>query len=424
MIKSIIARQREEIGRILNQRSVERENEKDVKKFVDKNIVKVITGIRRSGKSVLSLLLLKDMKFGYVNFDEKTLLMEKNPEKILSAVKEIYGDVKILLLDEIQNLDGWELWVNSLCRRDYNLIVTGSNARLLSKELATHLTGRYLEFEVFPFSFREYLRWKDFDLENMEYIEEKQGKLKHELRKYLLRGGFPELIVKELDESYLRTLFYAIIYKDVVERWNIRYPRRIEDLSRYLVANAPMLYTFTKLRKILNFRSTLTVENYTAYIKEAYLIFSLEQFSFKLKERLKAPRKCYAIDTGLINAISSKFIDELGRLIENAVFLELRRRGLIENRDIFYYRDSRGGEVDFLVKNGLKVRELIQVCYNLEDFSTRERELKSLVKASKELNCKNLSVITWDYSGEEEFKGKKIRFIPLWKWLLYKQNFI
>ncbi|RLI91744.1 MAG: hypothetical protein DRO95_03710 [Candidatus Altiarchaeales archaeon] len=339
-------------------------------------------------------------------------------------MKEIYGDVKILLLDEIQNLDGWELWVNSLCRRDYNLIVTGSNARLLSKELATHLTGRYLEFEVFPFSFREYLRWKDFDLENIEYIEEKQGKLKHELRKYLLRGGFPELIVKELDESYLRTLFYAIIYKDVVERWNIRYPRRIEDLSRYLVANAPMLYTFTKLRKILNFRSTLTVENYTAYIKEAYLIFSLEQFSFKLKERLKAPRKCYAIDTGLINAISSKFIDELGRLIENAVFLELRRRGLIENRDIFYYRDSRGGEVDFLVKNGLKVRELIQVCYNLEDFSTRERELKSLVKASKELNCKNLSVITWDYSGEEEFKGKKIRFIPLWKWLLYKQNFI
>ena len=417
MIKSVIARQKDELRGILNQRLIERESKRVIKKFMDKDIVKIITGIRRSGKSVLSLLLLKDREFGYVNFDEK-LLVEGNPEKVLSAVKEIYGDIKILLLDEIQNLDGWELWVNSLYRRNYNLIITGSNAKLLSRELSTHLTGRYLEFEVSPFSFREYLRWKNFDLENLEYIEEKQGRLKHELREYLLKGGFPELVVKELDENYLRTLFDAIIYKDVVRRWNVRYPRKIEDLSRYLLGNASTLYTFTKLRKILDFRSTLTVENYVSYIEEAYLIFSLERFSFKLKERLKAPRKCYAIDTGLINAITSRFTEESGRVMENLVFIELKRKGLKENRNIFYYRDYRGREVDFVVKEGLKIKQLIQVCYDIEDFTTKERELKALVKAGKELKCKNLKVITWDYEGEEEFKNRKVEFTPLWKWLL------
>jgi hypothetical protein len=417
MINSIIARQSEELRHIYNQNLLQRELDIDV----DKRIIKVITGVRRSGKSVLAFLLLKDRKFGYVNFDDRLLCEIKNPDEILSAIREIYGRVKILFLDEIQNLEKWELWVSSLNRSGYNLIISGSNARLLSKELSTHLTGRYLEFDVLPFSFREYLRWKNIELENIDYLHEAQGMIKHELNNYILEGGFPEIIVKGLGEEYLRTLFEAIVYKDVAKRWNVRYLSRLEDLARYLIANAPLSYTFSRLKKILNFRSKITVENYVKYIEESYLIFSLERFSFKIKERIVSPKKCYAIDTGLINAVSTKASRDIGRLMENTVFLELRRKHR-ENRELFYYSDSYGNEVDFVIKKGLEIKQLIQVSYSLDDINTKNREMRNLTKASQNLRCNNLLIITWDYEAEEEitWRGttRRIKFLPLWKFMI------
>ena len=414
---AIISRQREEIKEKLKGKIVERELSQKIKKYLEKRLIKVISGVRRSGKSYLALLLLKNKNFGYVNFDEKDLLKVKLDD-ILSSVIEIYGRVKFLLLDEIQNVKGWELWVNSLQRRGYNLIITGSNAKLLSKELATHLTGRYLEFETYPFSFREFLRFKKFGYENI-YSKEVQGEMKKLLREYMKRGGFPEYLVEELDEEYLRTLFNAIIYADVVKRWKIREPVKIWDLGRYLLTIFSREYSATKLKNILGFKSTLTVLNYIKYLEEAFLIFTLERFSFKQKEFMKAPKKVYSVDTGLSNALSVKISEEIGLMMENMVFLELKRRGLRENKDIFYFKDYQGREADFVLKEGLKVRQLIQVTYANARDEIEQREIKSLLKASELLKCKNLLCITWDYEDEQRIKGREIKFLPLWKWLLH-----
>jgi predicted AAA+ superfamily ATPase len=415
----ILARQKEEIKEKLSGKIVERDIKKRIEKLIEKDIVKVITGVRRSGKSTLAFLLLKNKKFGYINFDEKELTTQ-NLDDLLSSIKEIYGKVKYLLLDEIQNVEKWELWVNSLQRRGYNLIITGSNAKLLSKELATHLTGRYLEFENFPFSFREFLEAQDFNLDNIRYLKEKQGEVKNLLRKYLWEGGFPEYLIKKLDESYLITLFNSIIYADIVKRWNVKYPSKLEDLIRYLINIFGREYTATKAKNILDFKSTSTVLNYIKYAEEAYLLFSLERFSFKQKEFFKMPKKVYCIDFGFIKIVSKRVTEDFGRLMENCVFLELRRKGLKENKDLFYFKDSQNHEVDFVVKEGLKVTQVIQVTYASSKDEIENREIRSLLKAAENFkrDKPELLVITWDYESVEDIKGKKIKFLPLWKWLL------
>ena len=400
----------------LSRNLVERELTTKIEKYLGKNLIKVISGVRRSGKSTLALLSLKNKNFGYVNFDEEELT-EVKLDHLLSGIKEIYGNVSFLLLDEIQNVKKWELWANSLQRRGYNLIITGSNANLLSKELATHLTGRYIEFKNFPFSFREYLKWKNFNLSEINYLKEKQGELKRILREYISKGGFPEYIVEELEREYLKTLFDAIIYADVVKRWNVRYVAKLEELGRYLISIFGREYTATKLKNLLGFRSTFTVQNYIKYLEEAFLTFSLERFSFKVKEFLKTPKKIYCVDTGLINTISTRVTEDMGRFMENLVATELKRKGLKENKDLFYLNTERY-EVDFVIKEGIKITQLIQVTYASSRDEIEKREIKALVKAGEELKCKDLLCITWDYEGEEKIERKKIKFIPLWKWLI------
>ena len=415
-VVDVLARQKQEIKDKLARDIVERDIEGKIAKSMNKSIVKVVTGIRRSGKSTLALLLLKNRMFGYVNFDEEEMLGVKL-DSLLSGIKEVYGDVKTLLLDEVQNIKGWELWVNSLERRGYNLIITGSNAQLLSKELATHLTGRYLEFEVFPFSFNEYLRWKKFDLTDIKYLREKQGSVKRVLREYFERGGFPEYLVEGLSKDYLLTLFRAIIYNDVVKRWKIKHAARAEGLARYLLSIYAREFSASRLRKILGFNSTLTVLNYIKYFKEAFLLFEVEMFSFKAKDFMKAPKKVYSIDLGLSDVVGVKTSENTGLKMENLVFLSLKRKGFRENKEVFYFKHSTG-EVDFVVKNGLNIKQLIQVTYASARDEINNREIKALLKASELLNCKDLLIITWDYEAEEEIKSKKIRFVPLWKWLL------
>ncbi len=414
-----IARQKEEIKEVYAQRLVERELKIDV----DKQIIKVISGIRRAGKSTLCFLLLKNRKFGYANFDEKPLAKAKDPEEILKAIKQIYGDVKTLFLDEIQNLKDWELWVNSLYRRGYNLIITGSNAKLLDKELSESLTGRYLAYELFPFSFREVLRFLEFDLDNINLLKEKQGKLQNMLKEYIDRGGFPEIWVKNLGADYLETLFESILYKDIVKRWKIRHASRMEELARYLFSIFSLKYSFTKLKNVLDFRSKTTVENYTKYLEEAYLVFSLKRYSFREKEKIKSPRKVYAIDTGMMRAVTTMHSKNLGRLMENTVFLELARKHK-PNKELFYFETSEGHEVDFVVKEGLRIKELIQVTYANSFDEVEHREIRALLKAGDLLKCKVLKVITWDYEDVREIswfnRRGRIEFIPLWRWLLHQ----
>ncbi|MCG2723732.1 MAG: ATP-binding protein [Nanoarchaeota archaeon] len=418
-MREVILRQKQEKERILKTAFVGREVSKNIEKYMPSDMIKVVAGIRRCGKSVFCFMALHDKEFAYVNFDEKELAEAKNYDEILKYIKEFYGDVTYLLLDEIQNLPKWELWANSLKRRGYNLMITGSNAKLLSAELATHLTGRHLSFEMFPFSFKESLEASGFEFKK-EYTQEETGDIMNRLKKYLETGGFPEVVVKGYDYAYLQSLFDSIIFTDIVKRYRIKYSDALYNLAKYLMSGFAQEASFTNLKNMLNFRSVHTVQNYVSYIEETYLIFSLDRFSFKQKERITSPKKIYAIDTGMINAIAFQSASNFGRIMENAVAVELLRRQSLEgmNTEIYYYKDYFGKETDFVIKEGSKIRQLIQVCYDVGNPDTKEREIKGLLKASDDLKCNNLLIITWNYEGEEKSGGKKIKYTPIWKWFL------
>ena len=417
-MRQVIKRQKLEKEQITNSDLVKRDVAGNIGTYLNKDIIKVVTGVRRSGKSIFCFMMLEGANVGYVNFDEKEMADLENYDEILKYIKEFYGDVEYLFLDEVQNLDNWELWVNSLQRRGYNLLITGSNAKLLSRELATHLTGRHISVELFPFSFREYLDAVKF-LPMDEYTEEEKGMVLNHLKKYMEVGGFPEVVVKGYDHKYLQTLFDSIILKDVVQRHNVRYPDDLYNLARFLISSFSNEISYTKLKNTLKFRSVNTVKNYIGYLEDTYLVFHLDRFSFKQREQINSPKKIYAIDTGMANAHAFRFSENIGNLMENVVAVEfLRRISAASSRiEMYYWKDPQHREVDFVIKEGADVSLLIQVCYDIDDPKTKERELRSLDRGASELNCSDLLVITWDYENMEEFKGNNIRFVPLWKWL-------
>ena len=416
-VKQILLDQRQEISNIFNTQIVEREIESKIKSALDDKLIKVISGVRRCGKSFLAHKVLKDKSYGYINFDDERLFGVKTEDLnyLLEVLREINPDFNYLLLDEIQNVEGWELFINRLQRIGYNLVITGSNSNLLSKELASSLTGRHLLIELYPFSFKEFLKYKNFSFdENDLFITEKKAQIKRLLDEYIKFGGFPELYRVEIKEQYLRDLYDKIISRDIVSRYKIKYVKALKELSLYLFSNFGSSITYQKLKNILEIKSVHTIKNYMDYLEEAYLTFQLNPFSFKLKEQLSGRRKIYTIDSGLINSISFQFSQNMGRLMENIVFTQLKIRGL---EFYFYYSQSKE-EVDFIIKDNLKIKELIQVCFNPDNLETREREIKSLLRASKYLKCDNLKIITSDTEKTEQIKGKNIVFVPLWKWLL------
>ena len=359
-IRRILADQKRELEeKLKTEKIVKREFEEKAKEFIDSKLIKVITGIRRCGKSFFTALLLKDLNFAYINFDERVLL-SLEPEKIFSILLEIYGDVKILFLDEIQNVEGWELWVNSLQRKGYNLIITGSNAKLLSKELATHLTGRHIPLEIFPFSFREFLLSKDFK----EDLKTTKGEslVKHYLEEYLSVGGFPEVVVEgENPNIYLRNLFYDIVEKDIIARYKIVFKSVIRELAITLISNFTNYVSFRKLKEKFGLGSEHTIKNYLDYLKETYLFFFLNKFSFKPIEIERSNKKVYCVDTGIINSVAIRFSENKGRFLENLVAIELLRRKSywFNNWEIYYFKDYQQNEVDFLIKENNKTIKCI-----------------------------------------------------------------
>ncbi len=419
MIKNIVYQHKLEKENMISKKYIFRENLVFAKKFIDSDLIKIITGPRRAGKSVAAFLLLRDRDFAYLNFDDENLLKVKNYDEIIKAVFEVYPESKYLFFDEIQNLNNWEIFVNKLKRRGYNLILTGSNAKLLSRDLATALTGRHILIEILPFSFREFLNAKGWEIKKEEInIPEAQGRLLSYLDEYRRDGGFPEVIVKKLEvRTYLETLSNSILFKDIVKRYNIRFSQKIYDLNRYLNSNFSSEFSFSKLKNILEFRSTSTLQNYLSYLEEAFLIFVLNRFSFKIKEQIKTPKKVYLVDNGFCSIAPSRFSQDFGRTMENLVFIEILRRGHEPNRDVFSYKTRNNKEVDFLLKKGTNIEQLIQVCYRIEEVKTKERETRALVEASQDLDCNNLLIITWDMETEEIIRGKRIVFEPLWKWL-------
>ncbi len=384
------------------------------------SLIKVIIGPRRAGKSFFSIYALsKGNKFGYINFDDEKLTQIEDYDELISSVNSVYGNPKVLFFDEIQNLSRWELFVNRLQRQGHNLVLTGSNSRLLSKELATHLTGRHFQIIVFPFSFREYL-----DLKNKE-LKLTTSEIKEKLDDYLVYGGYPEPLIKKINyREYLSTLLNSILFKDIVKRYKIRFVQSLSDLLDQLLSNITHEYSYNSLSKASKIKSTHTIEKYLKYLEESFIFFSVKRFSYKTKEQISSIKKVYCIDNGFIHARAFNSSQNLGRLYENVVAICLKKQELEGKINFYYWKNQQQEEVDFVVKEGIKIKHIIQVCYNLENIETKNREIRALLKAGKELNCKNLIIITSDKDGEEEVEwfGIKamVKFIPLWKWLLEK----
>ncbi len=411
-IKEILTLQKREIEIKLKEKYIERNQ--DLK--LTNDLIKVIVGPRRAGKSFFAIHFLnKQGKFGYVNFDDERLVEVENYDEIIVAMNSVYDNPKFVLFDEIQNLSKWELFANRLQRQGYNLVITGSNSNLLGKELATHLTGRHLLTNIFPFSFKEYLKF-----ENKELII---SEIKEKLSQYLLNGGYPEILSKKVElKEYLSNLFNSILYRDIVKRYKIRNPKQIENLAIYLISNIANEYSYNSLTNSGKIKSSHTTEKYLSYLEESFILFSLNRFSYKVKEQLSSNKKIYCIDNGFIQAKAFKLSPDFGKLYENVVACKLKKEEIEGKLRFYYWKNQQQEEIDFIIQEGLKVKQLIQVCFNMSDLETKNREIRALIKASKELKCNNLLIITEDTESEEkvEWFGDKatIRFIPLWKWLL------
>jgi len=391
------------------------------------NHILVIVGPRRSGKSTLMKQYLKRLfLLGVPN--RNTLFVNLEETRFagslsLPFLQNIYETFQqylqpskkpYIFLDEVQNIPQWERFVRSLQERDEaNIIVSGSNSKLLSAEFGTLLTGRYLSIEVFPLSFKEFLTFKDIQLQDQLHLIQERMKIKNLLMEYITNGGFPQVVLSQPKKELLATYLNDIINRDIVYRFKIRNIQTLQALANYYLASISSHITFNKIKNFLNI-SLDTVERFSYYLSYAYLIFFLHRFSYSLKEKEKSSRKVYCIDTGLRNALGVSFSEDYGRSLENIVFLELKRRG----NEIYYWKDDAGKEVDFVITSGNKVINLIQVCWDVEDINVKRREILPLLKAMEEFKLLNAQIVTSEFEGEDEFKDKRIRFIPLWKWLL------
>jgi predicted AAA+ superfamily ATPase len=423
VIKQVIADQEQELKRLMSKHMIKREL--GIKKnAIGYGVVGVITGIRRCGKSVLAQMFFSGDRYGYINFEDVRLSLK--PEELNSVLEAMYslkGRVNDIVLDEIQNIEGWEKFVGSLASSK-RIIITGSNARLLSKELATYLVGRHMDFTLFPFSFREFLDYGSFIIDENAYTTESKAKIMKSLDEYIRMGGIP--LAERLGTAYLAGLYSDILERDVIQRYRINNPSEFKHLSNYMMANFSREMTSNKLKNVVGIKTPNTISKWIGYLENAYVVFRIQRFSNKLKESIKAPKKIYALDTGMALTVYPGSINDRGRLIENLVAVELKRRIEYWHRDhsLYYWKNSNQEEVDFLLRKNNATEALIQVTYASSIEEVKERELKSLLKASEEQHCNNLNVITWDFSHTQTINGKSVRFVPLWIWLLdYKHVF-
>ena len=401
-MKTMILNQRAERDELLSRPYQQRHTKYDADELLQNPLIKLITGPRRVGKSVFALLMLQGKNFAYLNFDDNQLLEKWDEDLAMSALDDVYPDYDFMLLDEIQNLPDWDLWVSKLYRRGKNLIITGSNANMLSSEMATVLTGRYLQIEMLPFSLDETMRWKNISPD----CEEQAAQAIVLADDYMRNGGYPETIpARGITKNYLSTLFDSILLKDVAQRHNVRNTTDLYNLATYLLSNLCNPISANELAGELGLSSVATTKKFCDYLNEPYLFFYLPRFNNKLKLMNKAPKKVYVVDNGFVQSTAFNLSENLGRLLENQVFVELLRRGYIPGQTLFYYRTRNDKEIDFVTRKGTKVEQLIQVCYDMTSEKTRKRELDALVEAAEELHCDNLHVIT--NSQEEEIDWKR-----------------
>lgn len=379
--------------------------------------ITVITGVRRCGKSILlrQIQARRKEKDYYLNFDDERLLTftVDDFQTLCEVFAENFGEQKTFYLDEVQNVKGWERFVSRLYNQGCKVFVTGSNANLLSRELGTFLTGRHVTKELYPFSFGEYLSFKKFKWNNESfYTTTGKASLLRYLKEYLEYGGFPQYVVNH-NENYLQSLYNDIIYRDVLVRNRLSNAQQLRELVYYLASNATQRFTYNSLAKAIEMKTSDTVRAYIGYLEETYLISQLVRFDYSLKSQTRSPKKIYFIDNAVINKVGFNSTDNQGRMLENAVYIELKRR----NQDIYYY--SNGAECDFIVKSGTHITQAIQVTLSMSDKHTAQREETGVLAAMEAYKLNEGFIITMDESREiKKEDGKVIHVIPIWKWML------
>lgn len=411
-MKNIILNQRAERDELMARPYQQRYTKYNPDELLANPLIKLITGPRRVGKSVFALLMLHGKNFAYLNFDDNLLLENWDEDLVMTMLDNVYPGYGYLLLDEVQNLPDWDLWINKLYRRGKNLIITGSNAKMLSSEMATVLTGRYLQIEMLPFSLDETMRWKNVD----PTLKEELAQAVVIADDYMRNGGYPETIpARGITKSYLFTLFDSILLKDVAKRHNVRNTADLYNLATYLLSNFCNPISANDLAGQLGMSSVTTTKKFCGYLAEPYLFYYLPRFNNKMKLMNKAPSKVYVVDNGFVQSIAFNLSENLGRLLENQVFVELLRHGYVPGQTLFYYRTRNDKEIDFVTRKGVKTDRLIQVCYDMTAEKTRKRELGALIEAAEELHCNNLLVVVGNHHKEERIlcNGYNIEICPV-----------
>ena len=379
----------------------------------------VVIGVRRSGKSTLCFQCLEHagVKYAYVDFDDERLrwLNANHLNDVLEVLYKVYGDFNYLFLDEIQNITGWHLFVNRLLRIKMHVIVTGSNAKLLSSELASHLTGRANEIHLYPLSFAEYCMIRGVDCEKRTTKAEAMRRAAFD--DYVNEGGFPELLSISNKHAYINTLVNNILKRDIEQRYSITYKASFELMAQHLLNVSPTIIAPKELANTFNIRSEQTVRNYINYLLQAYMMVGINKYSQKSKLRITR-QKVYAIDVAMMNRRDNAFAaHNLGWRLETIVLLRLLRECQHRGYDIYYIND-RSGECDFVVCNNNKVVQAIQVSYDMTNDKTRARELKGLLLANKLTKCDNLLILTDHEHADIEHKGHRIAIRPVYEWSL------
>ena len=416
-IEKVLLEQQDELEALEGEVLIHRPEEDLIN--LNSKLAQVVIGVRRSGKSTLCFNALRKagVHYAYANFDDERLeeLETKDLDNVLQTLYKIYGKFDYLFLDEIQNIDGWPLFVNRLLRQRIHIIITGSNAKLLSTELATHLTGRHHKIELFPFSFKDWCSIKEVDYTRL--TTKNKGLLSKAYEEYFRQGGFPELISgEENPKEYISTLIDNIISQDIKKRYKIRNIDALKRLAHHILNETPTLIVKDTLQNIIGIKSERTLGNYLMYLNQTYLISTISKYSSTSRERARN-EKSYAIDIAFMDKRANAFSGEnLGWRLETIVYLELLRRKAGTENDIYYYQ-GRSAEADFVVCDGNKTLAVYQVSYDISNDKTRKREIKGCIAGAKATKCDNLFLITDHESEVIEEDGYTIQVIPIWEWL-------
>ena len=416
LMRTVIADQKMELNPIDN--SIPRTIYQKIAQ-IDGSSAHVVKGVRRCGKSTLMKQLMKarfEHEFLYFNFDDERMADFKSEDfqTLMELLLESYGEKKTIFLDEIQNISGWELFINRILRQGYRVYITGSNANLLSKELGTHLTGRHIDHELYPFSYAEYLRaLKTEAPSNGIYTTGQKAQLAQKFMDYLSRGGMPEVVLSSSD-AILTSLLNDIIQKDITTRYAVRKPAELKAVIRFLIANSANPITYRSITENFGIKSPNTVQKYVEYAEETYLIFTVQRYEKKLRKLDKNPRKVYCIDNGIISKYAPSLAERRGALLENIVAAQLKRLGW----EFYYYKGKTGAEADFVIP---KQRQVIQVCYEL-NYGNEGRELRGLVEAMEETAVSEGLILTLEQERELIHREKRVIIKPAWQWLLENEN--